>query len=87
MAPNFDKGVGYEAMVVQITGSADTNWGANIFIQRTDRRELAAETEQQQLRAALEQLGEEEFERADSAGSFGRACLSAQAAGGFGTFA
>lgn len=61
LAPNFDKGVGYEAMVVQITGSADTNWGANIFIQRTDRRELAAETEQQQLRAALEQLGEDEL--------------------------
>lgn len=61
LAPNFDKGVGYEAMVVQITGSADTNWGANIFIQRTDRRELAAETKQQQLRAALEQLGEDEL--------------------------
>lgn len=56
LAPNFDHGIGYSAMVVQVTGSADTNWGANIFIQRTDRQETAAAEEQQNLRSSLEQL-------------------------------
>ena len=62
LAPNFDQGIGYTAMVVQVTGSADTNWGANIFIQRTERQSDATEEEQQNLRSALEQLDKESLQ-------------------------
>lgn len=58
LAPNFDKGVPYQAMVVQVTGSAEKNWGVNIFIQRMDRGAERNGEAQQQLRRELEQLTE-----------------------------
>ena len=59
LAPNFDQGISYEAMVVQVTGSAEKNWGVNIFIRRTDS--VIAEEEEQlsQVRDELEQLDED----------------------------
>ena len=59
LAPNFDQGISYEAMVVQVTGSAEKNWGVNIFIRRTDS--VIAEEEEQlsQVRGELEQLDED----------------------------
>ena len=59
LAPNFDQGISYEAMVVQVTGSAEKNWGVNIFIRRTDS--VIAEEEEQlsQVREELEQLDED----------------------------
>ncbi len=61
LAPNFDQGIGYEAMVVQVTGSAEKNWGANIFIQRTDAAASEQLDEQMQLRSELEALDELEL--------------------------
>ena len=58
LAPNFDQGIGYEAMVVQVTGSAEKNWGANIFIRRMDSATAEAEEQLVQVREELEQLEE-----------------------------
>ncbi len=58
LAPNIDQGIGYEAMVVQVTGSAEKNWGANIFIQRTDSIAGDPLGQQMQVRGELEQLDE-----------------------------
>lgn len=59
LAPNFDKGVAYTAMVSQITGGGDQHFGVNVFIKR-----LNAEQETERLVAhhnkeALRQLDDE----------------------------
>ena len=61
LAPNFDQGIGYEAMVVQITGSAEKNWGVNIFIRRTDASSTSQMEQQTQIRSELEALDEPEL--------------------------
>lgn len=61
LAPNFDQGIGYEAMVVQVTGSAERNWGANIFIRRTDAAADEEQETRETVRADLEQLDEPEL--------------------------
>lgn len=58
LAPNFDEGIAYTAMVVQVTGSAEKNWGANIFIKRTDRHLEDVLESQEKTRLALEQVEE-----------------------------
>lgn len=61
LAPNFDQGISYEAMVVQVTGSAEKNWGVNIFIRRTDSVIAEEEEQSAQIREELEQLDEDDL--------------------------
>jgi len=61
LAPNFDQGIEYEAMVVQVTGSAEKNWGANIFIRRMDEVNGEQIEQQMQIREELEYLDEPEL--------------------------
>lgn len=61
LAPNFDNGVTYSAMVVQVTGDTERSRGVNLFIQRTDVQQEAQAEEQEALRAQLEELNEDEL--------------------------
>lgn len=58
LAPNFDQGIGYSAMVVQVTGSAEKNWGVNLFIRRIDVAQSYETALLQRQRAELERLNE-----------------------------
>jgi len=58
LAPNIDQGITYRAIVVQVTGSAEKNWGANLFIQRLDETNDTVQEERQVLRDKLEQMEE-----------------------------
>ena len=59
LAPNFDQGIGYEAVVVQVTGSDEKNWGVNVFIRRTDASVSAEADDRLQKRMELEALDED----------------------------
>ena len=61
LAENFDNGIEYEAFVVQVNGSDESNWGANIFVRRVDNNAQVAEEEHLQIRHMLEVLPEEEL--------------------------
>ena len=61
LSENFDNGVQYQAVVVQVTGSVDKNLGANIFIQKVQEQNQDALEEQQATRAELESLDEPEL--------------------------
>ena len=62
LAPNMDQGVGYEAIVVQVTGTAERNWGVNLFIRRTDLHGSTSEETRKVLRDELEQLNETDLQ-------------------------
>jgi single-stranded-DNA-specific exonuclease len=61
LSENFDNGVQYQAVVVQVTGNVDKNLGANIFIQKVQEQNQDALEEQQATRAELESLDEPEL--------------------------
>ena len=58
LAENFDNGVQYEAVVVQVTGSIEKNLGANIFIQKVQNADQETQAEQESIRRKLENLDE-----------------------------
>lgn len=58
LAENFDNGVDYQAVVVQVTGSIDQNLGANIFIQKLQSVVQDSEVEMESIRRELECLEE-----------------------------
>ena len=58
LAENFDNGVQYDAVVVQVTGSIEKNLGANIFIQKVQNADQETLAEQESIRRELENLGE-----------------------------
>ncbi len=62
LAANFDNGVEYQAVVVQVTGSIEKNLGVNIFIQRSQSECQEAMEEQQAVRAELERLDASELQ-------------------------
>ena len=61
LADNFDNGVAYQAVVVQVTGSVEQNLGANIFIQKVQPQDQEALAEQEAIRAQLEALDEDQL--------------------------
>ena len=54
--------MGYEAIVVQVTGTAERNWGVNLFIRRTDLHGSTSEETRKVLRDELEQLNETDLQ-------------------------
>lgn len=58
LAENFDNGITYQAVVVQVTGSIEKNLGANIFIQKVHFADHDAQAEQESIRNELENLDE-----------------------------
>lgn len=58
LAKNFDNGITYQAVIVQVTGSIEQNLGANIFIRKIQYENQELLEEKEFVRAQLEQLDE-----------------------------
>lgn len=58
LAENFDNGIAYQAVVVQVTGSIEQNLGANIFIKKVQKENQNVTEGQESIRVQLEHLDE-----------------------------